>query len=43
MQVKRGDALVFHILSSRGGIVAVGTVTTEMFESVEDIWGKDAG
>ena len=39
-QVRPGDLLVFHVLSPVNGIVAIGKVTSQMFEDNRDIWGK---
>jgi len=39
--VRTGDLLVFHVLKPINGIVAVGTVASEVYEDHKDIWGKD--
>lgn len=38
-EVSQGDILVFHVLGPSGGIVAVGRVSSDMFESHQDLWG----
>jgi len=40
-QVKAGDLLVFHVLKPINGIIAVCKVTSEVYEDLQDIWGKD--
>jgi hypothetical protein len=39
--VEPGDMLVFHVLKSINGIVAVCRVTSEVSEDYQDIWGKE--
>lgn len=40
-QVRPGDLLVFHVLKPINGIVAIGEVTSQMFEDYQDVWGKN--
>lgn len=40
-QVKPGDLLVFHVLKPINGIIAVCKVTSEVYEDLQDIWGKN--
>jgi hypothetical protein len=39
--VKPGDILVFHVFKTVKGIVALCRVVSEVFESYEDVWGKN--
>lgn len=40
-QVRLGDILVFYVLKPVNGIVALGKVKSEVFESHRDVWGKE--
>ena len=39
-QVRPGDLLCFYVLRPINRIVAIGKVTSQMFEDHQDIWGK---
>ena len=39
--IRRGDLLVFHVLKPINGIVAACRVKSDVFESHQNIWGKD--
>jgi len=40
-EIKPGDIIVFHVLKPVNGIVAMGTVTSNVFEDYSDIWGTN--